>query len=198
MPDYSNLEGLSLKELLALRQQIDSLISTKEKVSEEYSHKIRLITKTESVEAHTPYSDVFVKGARNLKGKWDGKIQAWVFPKKLHTQVRNLMLQSFSVTGEEPYKTCIITIPHFTGSSEHCSDLNMFGRSIAFASGRDSGAKLADDVYLISGEIGSSGSVKWWRTTATEATFEIHDFPVAALAREDVQKALEDGIITVL
>lgn len=43
-------------------------------------------------------------------------------------------------------------------------DIRLFGKTIASAYGRDSGAKLGKDAVLIKGNACSGGSVKNWRT----------------------------------
>ena len=60
--------------------------------------------------------------------------------------------------------------------------LYLGGRELAKASGRDSGAKIASGISIVSGEFTSGGSHKNWSTTTTEgAEFIIRDmYRVAA------------------
>ena len=51
-----------------------------------------------------------------------------------------------------PVKTVNIKVRNTSRlASDYCSGLEMFGRSICYASGRDSGAKIADGVAFIKG-----------------------------------------------
>jgi len=71
--------------------------------------------------------------------------------------------------------------------------VELFGRTIACAFGRDSGAKLGDGIIWIYGIKKSGGSVKNWYTEVREATFEIQNFPIERTKFADVQKAIEEG-----
>lgn len=50
------------------------------------------------------------------------------------------------------------------------------GRTIARAWGRDSGAKLGDGVVKLQGRVGSGGSMKNWETVV-DADVVLHDCP---------------------
>jgi len=155
---------------------------------------IRLIVEGDKVKVVTPYHPEFVHRARKLRGDWDGK--AWVFDETMLDYVKDLMIKCYGVTGEVPYETCILVVTNYNDSN-YGGACELFGRTIAKAWGRDSGAKLGDDIFLINGSIGSGGSVKNWKTVVTDATLEIHDFPLPRTEFEDVKKALQEGWVTI-
>ena len=61
----------------------------------------------------------------------------------------------------------------------------MFGKTIATAYSRDSGAKLGADVALIKGSICSGGSVKNWNTEIDRDTvINLYNVPVTMYEKE--------------
>ena len=143
-----------------------------------------------SIYVVSPYNHRFVSTARNLRGQW--KNNAWVFDDSLVDYVREALIESFGTTGEDPYKEVILKIINFSSSSDK-KPVELFGRTIVRAFGRDSGVKLGDDIIWISGEKDSGGSVKNWESYVSNATFEIHRFPEPSIQLEEVQAAIREG-----
>lgn len=142
------------------------------------------------VKVVTPYNEGFVSKCRNFRGIF--KDGAWWFDDSIIDYVRDAMIEYFGTTGETPYETCSLLISDFS-DYKNAGPVTLFGRSIARAFGRDSGAKLDDDIIFISGKYGSGGSVKNWCTEVENATFEIQNFPVPSLELPEVKKAIEEG-----
>ena len=140
----------------------------------------------------TYYNRRFASKARNLQGKWDSSKKAWIFDESVEEYVKQALLDVFGVTGETPYETCSLLIKDFT-AWESRGEVELFGRTVARAFGRDTGAKLGDDIIWISGSYGSGGSAKNWTTEIKDGIFEIQDFPLERTKFDDVQKAIEDG-----
>ena len=155
------------------------------------SQAIQLMIVDDKVRVITPYNADFVQKCRNLRGTFKDK--AWWFDDSIIDYVREALIQFFGTTGEVPYDTCTVLISNYTNYSPINGPCILFGRTIAKAFGRDSGARLGDDIVFISGKFGSGGSVKNWRTEITDATFEIHKFPVPSLELPDVKKAIQEG-----
>ncbi len=144
----------------------------------------------DKVKVVSPYNEGFVNKCRNLRGTF--KNGAWWFDDTIIDYVRDAMIQYFGTTGEVPFDTCSLLISDFTDSSAR-GPVTLFGRTIARAFGRDSRAKLGDDIIFISGKYKSGGSVKNWYTEVENATFEIQNFPVPSIELPDVKKAIEEG-----
>lgn len=144
------------------------------------------------IEVISPYNKEFATKARNLRGKWDASKSAWIFDESVEDYLRKALLDCFGVTGEEPVEMCSLLINDLTTYADR-SAVELFGRTIAKAYGRDSGAKLGDDIIWISGKHKSGGSVKNWRTEVIDATFEIQNFPVERTKFQDVQEAISEG-----
>lgn len=154
------------------------------------SQQIQLSVVDDKVKVVTPYNAEFVQKCRNFRGKFSNG--AWWFDDSIIEHVREAMIEYFGTTGETPYETCILEVKDFT-SYEGQGPVTLFGRTIAKAYGRDSGARLGDGVVFISGEYKSGGSVKNWTTQVVDATFEIHNFPVPSLRLYEVQDYIKSG-----
>jgi hypothetical protein len=152
---------------------------------------IQLTVVDDKIKVVTPYNEAFVQKCRNLRGTF--KNGAWWFDDSIIDYVREVMITFYGTTGEIPYQNCSLLISNYTDHSTYCSPCILFGRTIAKAFSRDSGARLGDDVILIDGICNSGGSVKNWRTEITNATFEIMNFPVPSLELPEVKNAIEEG-----
>jgi hypothetical protein len=102
------------------------------------------------------------------------------------------MVSCYGTTGEEPYENVDLVIYNFSDSVRGGA-VELFGRTIAKARGRDSGAKLGDGIILLNGSVDSGGSVKNWTTDVDEAAFIIKDFPQPATELPEVKQAIEEG-----
>ncbi|OIN55736.1 hypothetical protein [Arsenicibacter rosenii] len=196
--DITKLETLTIQELKDLQAVLTLTIQDREEKESRFSgkkfaHKIKLEVKDGLVKTTSYYNTDFVIKARGLRGKWQDN--QWVFEADVLEHVRQAMLSSYSVTGAFPYEVCTLVVKDYYQESS-ASGVELFGRPVAKAFGRDSGAKPQEGIFLVSGKFRSGGSVKNWKTVV-DATFEIHDFPVAALDREDVKKAIAEGWVEV-
>lgn len=102
-----------------------------------------------------------VKCCKNLGGKWDKDSQAWIFSSSVEDKVEEL---------DELYNSRQITIEITAKQNVYGSQEAVYfcGYGLAYATSRDSGAKLFDDVALINGECTSGGSSKNWLTMILE------------------------------
>lgn len=195
--DLTKLSDLTVTELKEIQAAIQATIEIKESEQnpeKKYAHSIKTEKAGDKIATTSPYNEQFVKKARGLRGTFmSGK---WVFNESVEEHVIKAMLDCYSVTGLHPYEVCTITVKNYNESCK-CSGVELFGRPIAKAWGRDSGAKAQEDIFLLDGRFLSDGSMKNWYTTIKNATFEIHNFPVAALDRTDVQDAINEGWVEV-
>lgn len=151
---------------------------------------LEIIEADGQVKVTSPYNQHFVTKARNMRGKW--KNEAWYFDDSIIDYVRELMMECFGTTGETPYGNVDLLIKDFN-KWERTQPVELFGRTIARAFGRDSGAKLGDGIILLSGSVDSGGSVKNWSTDVSNATFIIKDFPQPATELPEIQEAIVAG-----
>lgn len=124
----------------------------------------------------SPYEPALPKAAKELGGKWNGA--AWVFDARLAEDVASLYR---SVYGEWPgdvqdYVTIRATA--LIDTYEDKGGIFLFGRCLARAYGRDSGARLGEGVILREGRFASGGSMKNWTTKVLAGTVvEVMDVP---------------------
>ena len=196
--DLTKLAEFSLEELSDIQALVTAAIDAKKtdtvQPEKRYAHHIKLEEKNGKVFTTSYYNYCFVTKARGLRGSWTAG--QWVFDGSVRDHVVAAMEGCYSVNGINPYEVCTLVVKNYS-DEELQGGCELFGRPIAKAYGRDSGAKAQDGIFLLEGKFQSGGSVKNWKTYVTKATFEIHDFPVAALERDDVKKAIAEGWVEV-
>ncbi|WP_044502792.1 hypothetical protein [Megasphaera massiliensis] len=146
--------------------------------------KIKVEHKNDKLYVYTPYNWNFVKMVRPI-GDWNGS--AWEVDGS-HLADINRMLTS--VYGYDPEnQESSINVEVFVKSElwgEGRDGVYMFGRQIARAFGRDSGAKIGESVSFFSGDPESGGSAKYWGAIIPEgANFVVYDVPEGALKLEN-------------
>jgi hypothetical protein len=109
------------------------------------------------------YNTDLVEKCRELGGKWDSEYGVWVFPSIVEDKVEELDYMYNSDVVE-------IEIKFLKDEYGYRGPMIFLGYPLAKATGRDSGARVCDDVSLISGKIYSGGSVKNWSTEVTKDT----------------------------
>jgi hypothetical protein len=128
--------------------------------------------------AGVPYNTKFISAAKKLGGKWVAP--DWVFDARDEQRVRDLCRDIY---GSDGITSDLVTlrIEWRSGNASNQSAFTVYGRVIATAFGRDSGAKLGDGIVLLAGAFSSGGSVKNWETTVGAGTVVlVRDFPRAA------------------
>jgi hypothetical protein len=131
-----------------------------------------------------PYNSEFIAKARRLAGKWHAP--SWVFDIRDENAVRAACLKCYGTDGHTTDLVDVrVTIPHDgRGVGGARGPIELFGRTLARAFGRDSGAKLGDGVVVEAGGFGSGGSMKNWTTTVKDDT---------VVVLRDVSRALVDA-----
>lgn len=112
---------------------------------------------------HDLYNQNLVDECRNLGGRWDAEEKAWIFSDIVEDKVNELdeLFNSEKV---------VVEITANDDCWQPCRAVTFLGYTIAKAFGRDSGAKLGEEVSLISGKISSGGSMKNWQTKIEEGS----------------------------
>ena len=136
----------------------------------------------------TPHMNTnFNKRLRDMGGRWESP--AWRVDARNEALVRAALKRSYGGDGEGEPDTvslqCHIEKDSWQGPVE------VAGRVIARAFGRDSSAKLGEGVVRLEGSVTSGGSRANWRTVV-DAVVVIHDCP-----RKVAEKAMADGYVSV-
>jgi len=128
---------------------------------------IKIETNETNISVTSDYNTDFVDAARNLGGKWSSP--AWVFDIRDEAAVRAACLKSYGTDGVKTDQVDVrITIKDSIAVEKKA--ITIFGKVVARAFGRDSGAKTGDGIVIEEGKFGSGGSAKNWDTTAQAGT----------------------------
>lgn len=150
----------------------------------------------------TPYNKDFVEKVKGIGGrKWDAASKCWMIPETEVEVVREYMMEVFGETDIPTAEEKVAVKVTFTDDAvAKCGSVVLFGKTIARAFGRDSGAKVGEDVTLISGAVGSGGSARNWTTVIEAGTVvKARNVSRTALTREteysvEVEEIKEAGI----
>jgi hypothetical protein len=134
------------------------------------------------------YNKIMVEECRNLGGKWDKEQGAWIFSGIVSEEVEIL---------DERYNSSLIAVEltAVDDIGQHNEAVSFLGYTLATAYGRDSGAKLADGVALIRGQVGSGGSMKNWRTVVESGTVLRMELPKLVLDSDNGDSGFNVKII---
>lgn len=105
----------------------------------------------------SPFNTLLTERCRELGGKWDREVSAWLFPAFMTDEVEEL-----DELFNSPPTTVEIIAKHDV-FGERCP-ITLFGVELCRAYSRDSGACMREGVALIAGEVTSCGSSKYWKT----------------------------------
>ena len=136
---------------------------------------VEIVLEEGSVRATAPFDAEFVKGARALAGNWEG--DAWRFPASQEGRVRELC-RSVHGTGGSPVGTVTLRVRVTRDIRIQRDSFRLCGRVIAWATGRDSGARVGRNIVHPAGGIGPGGSRQYWTTeVGAGAEFEMLNLP---------------------
>lgn len=145
----------------------------------------------------TPYHPDYVSRAKELGGRWDPATRVWAFHPRAERHVRELLTEVYGTDGSAPVDTVDVRVTFPEGARGDREPVRFGSRVVARAFGRDSGARLGDDVLLVSGSISSGGSRQYWTTELSEgAVVELYE--VSAHDVETMQREHPSWIIEVI
>jgi hypothetical protein len=133
-----------------------------------------LMIKVEEEKANifTPYNADFVKKIKGIGGaRWNASKKCWSIPKEFVERCRNIMFDVYGKTDEVDCNKLKLRLTFLEDAWEERGDITMFGKILCHATSRDSGGYITDDdVALISGNIDSGGSAKYWGSSIDKGT----------------------------
>lgn len=136
-----------------------------------------------------PYNPVLPTEAKKLGGLFNPNGKAWYFDIRDAERVRALARLIYGTDGSTNEVLTTIKIKTVNYQQQFTDSIFVAGRCIARAYGRDSGAKLGENVIQLKGTCKSGGSVKNWTTEISAGSvFEIRDIPVKAVQDFDFLK----------
>ena len=112
---------------------------------------------------YTPYNAKFVSAIKKIGGaKWDSVNKCWTAPEEFVDAVREIIMEIYGYTDISENESVTLKVVFNEEAKEDRKDVTLFGKILSHATGRDSGARVGDDVAMIKGNIRSGGSVKNW------------------------------------
>lgn len=135
---------------------------------------------------YTPYNAAFVAQIRAIGGaRWDSSSKCWTVPAESVDQVREIMMAVYGETDQPAGRRVSVRLTFERNVCEYCGPVTICGKPVARAFGRDSGARVGDDVAFIQGAPESGGSVKNWTSVVPAGSVVVlHNVPEAMLGRE--------------
>lgn len=133
----------------------------------------------------TPYNPEFVRRIKQAGGRWDASRRVWICDARDIETVRQIMRD---VYGRDDLPQEVVSVRVTVGGNRieaYRGPVVLFGRTVASAYGRDSGAKVGEGVSFSAGGATSGGSMKNWYTIIRPGSvFTIHDVPKAAVEQK--------------
>lgn len=148
---------------------------------------------------YTPYNAAFVSAIRKIGGaKWDAGSKAWMVPTASLPQVRAIMRDVFG--EDDQLDTCKrVTVRLSFAKNCYSADrkpLEILGKTVARAYGRDSGAKPGDDVAFEAGSLRSDGSRANWYSVVEEGSVAIlRNVPETMLDKAELPEGVTMEVI---
>ncbi|RPF03758.1 hypothetical protein [Vibrio crassostreae] len=109
------------------------------------------------------YNSYSIKHIHQLGGVWDKNTELWAFSRLVESEVEEL--ERFFKSPLIPIEVNLPTSLEIKEGGFYC-----LGYSVAYANGRDSGAKITKDAFVVKGGFSSGGSKKHWVTIGEKGT----------------------------
>lgn len=141
----------------------------------------------------SPYNPDFVARIKALGGRWNPSERAWSVNSAALGDVRAAMMEIYGQTDEVSSDTVTAVVTFGQQQQELRNAYRLFGRIVASAFGRDSGAHVGDGVSFVSGAPESGGSAKNWATVIPKGcVVKMYDVPRWIVERD--LRNLPDGV----
>lgn len=146
----------------------------------------------------SPYNADFVQRIKLMGGRWEKETKRWSIKEEMIDAARTVMMEVYGETDCMPAgETVTLEVRVIDCIAVFHNAIMIAGKTIATATGRDSGARVGDDVAFLVGEPESGGSVKNWKTIIQAgAEFLIYNVPLAK-AEEAIANQPEQYVITI-
>ena len=133
----------------------------------------------------TPYNPCFISKIKKAGGKWNASNKTWEIDERSINTVRAIMRE---VYGQDDLPQELVTVKVTVGDKnleEWRAPVVLFGRTIASARGRDTGARPGEGVCFEKGGCRSGGSMKNWYTVILAGSeITIYDVPRLAVEQK--------------
>ena len=136
--------------------------------------KVKLEIKEDKVIIAAPYDREFTSAMHNLNGKWDSIKKTWTVDIDVLDEVREILSDIYGANDlTNDLVDVWVTIPENELIEELQAPVKLFGKVVATAWGRDSGAKWGPDIVNKNASCSSGGSMRNWKTFVRTGSFKI-------------------------
>lgn len=141
------------------------------------------ITETASgrLAIQAPYDKGFISGVKKLGGRWEAGSKCWTIAPTERKEAEVLLGDVYGWMASGLGGSQVIVLTAKRDLREFEDGIRVSGRTIARATGRDSGARLGDGVVMLDGYIYSGGSRKNWTTSIRSGSKFRLELPLLAL-----------------
>lgn len=123
---------------------------------------------------YTPYNPQFVRAIKQIGGaKWNPAQKCWSIPEAAIEAARGIMTDVYGCTDVSGGETITVKATFAEEVTAHLADVVLFGKVLAHATGRDSGARVGDDVAFSAGGVTSGGGARNWQSVVREGSVAI-------------------------
>lgn len=155
--------------------------------------EIKIVNNGKELEIYTPYSGEFVSQIKSRVGgaRWNSVKKCWTTSIEALETVREILNTVYGFSDVDNLdKTSTVRIEVLRDFDSERAPISLFNREVARAFGRDSGAKIAENVLFVKGKPISGGSKQYWSTTIPEGSvFDMLHIPDKVLENGEKQIA---------
>jgi len=132
---------------------------------------ISITVKDEIANIYVPYNKEFISEIKNIgSAKWNSDEKCWTVPEEYIDNVREMMVHIYGYSDISKNETVKVAVKFLEGVAETKDSVKIFGKDVSKATSRDSGARVGENVVLVSGKIESGGSRVYWESQVEEGT----------------------------
>ena len=133
---------------------------------------MRITVNNGMASVYTPYNKDFIAKIKAIGGrKWNAAEKCWMVPETEIDTVRQYMMDVYGETDQlDDSEKVTVRVTFNKDAYAKCDGIVLFGKTIARAWGRDSGAKVGDEATFEKGSPKSGGSVRNWNTIIPEGS----------------------------
>lgn len=153
--------------------------------------EIEIIPVGTKAELYTPYSRMFVDKIKLLGGKWDSLKKCWIVDEAAVEDAREIMRSVYGYDDNGTGETVNVLLTFTDDVYSVKEPVTIFGRTIASALSRDSGARAGEGAWFLQGAPESGGSAKNWTTIVRKgAVVKLLNLPKGMVSDD----TLPDGV----
>jgi hypothetical protein len=143
---------------------------------------IKIVENNGKIAIDSPYNARFVSKIKAAGAKWNATGKTWDMDSRSIETAREILREVYGMDDRPPTDLVDVRVATHKDLEFEQRAAVLFGRTIARAWGRDTGAKVGDGVSFIEGRPTSGGSMKNWITKIRKGSvIEIFDVPKSML-----------------